>query len=163
MIEFYGEIADKIRIRIMKKRNKHFAILALLFTIISVIATIIFAIINDSIYISFLICSLILLFVSIFFFISPTFEKTQRFKNIKWIYRVQIDEDEINYINLQFNQKEIIPLLKIKKVIDEGDCYHIVYSEYSNSIICQKDLITEGTIEEFEEIFKDKIVRKFKQ
>ena len=162
MIEFYGEISDNIRIRVMKKRNRHFAVWALLFTFLSIIGTVVFAIIKDNIYISFLICSIILLFVSIFFFISPTFEKTQRFKNIKWTFRIQIDKDKINYINLQFNQEKLISLLKIKKVIDEFDCFHLIYTDYNNSIICQKNLITQGTIEEFENIFKDKIVKKYK-
>ena len=50
----------------------------------------------------------------------------------------------------------------VKKVIDCGEWYHIVfYFPHKNVyFICQKDLIKEGTIEEFEEIFKDKIVRK---
>ena len=33
-------------------------------------------------------------------------------------------------------------------------------SQWSNCI-CQKDLIIEGTIEEFEKLFEDKIVRKY--
>lgn len=47
----------------------------------------------------------------------------------------------------------------IKAVMDYGDFYKIVRSLKANCII-QKDLIVEGTIEEFEELFHDKIVRK---
>ncbi len=41
---------------------------------------------------------------------------------------------------------------------------HVIFylPNFNRRFICQKDLITEGTIEEFEEIFKDKIVRKTK-
>ena len=50
----------------------------------------------------------------------------------------------------------------VKKVIDFGDWYFISFHVFHKnpSFICQKDLITEGTIEEFEELFKDKLVRK---
>ena len=50
----------------------------------------------------------------------------------------------------------------INKVVDYGEWYHIIfYFPHNNPFfLCQKDLISEGTIEEFEELFKDKIVRK---
>ena len=51
----------------------------------------------------------------------------------------------------------------VKKVIDMGEFYDIVFyspNQWTNCI-CQKDLIIEGTIEEFEEMFKDKIERKY--
>lgn len=47
----------------------------------------------------------------------------------------------------------------IKKVIDYGNCYKLVRNLKTGCII-QKDLLVEGTIEEFEELFQDKIVRK---
>lgn len=52
----------------------------------------------------------------------------------------------------------------VKKVIDKGDFYDILFyfpNRWTNCI-CQKDLIVEGTIEEFEKLFEDKIVRKYK-
>lgn len=52
----------------------------------------------------------------------------------------------------------------IKKIIDFGDWYHVFFN-YANrceNFICQKDLIKEGTIEDFEKMFEDKIVRKTK-
>lgn len=50
----------------------------------------------------------------------------------------------------------------VKKVWDFGEWYQITfYFGYKNAFfICQKDLIKEGTIEEFEEMFADKLVRK---
>ena len=53
---------------------------------------------------------------------------------------------------------------EVKKVIDMGEFYHILFyfpNQWANCI-CQKDLIVEGTIEEFEKLFEDKIVRKYK-
>ena len=53
------------------------------------------------------------------------------------------------------------PISKVKKVIDMGEWYYIIFKfgDISNSWICQKDLITQGTIEDFEKIFEGKIKR----
>ena len=53
----------------------------------------------------------------------------------------------------------------IKEIIDWGGWYEFKFYGRCGSwfFICQKNLIVEGTIEEFEELFKDKIVRKYKQ
>ena len=52
---------------------------------------------------------------------------------------------------------------EVKIVIDCGDFYYVkYYFPFYMFTLCQKDLIVQGTIEEFEEIFKDKIVRKTK-
>lgn len=48
-------------------------------------------------------------------------------------------------------------------VEDLGEHYSIVVRGYlieKGRTLCQKDLLTQGTLEEFEEIFKDKIRRK---
>lgn len=51
----------------------------------------------------------------------------------------------------------------IKEIIDWGGWYEFkFYGRYGSwFFICQKDLIVEGTIEEFEKLFEDKIVRKY--
>ncbi len=53
----------------------------------------------------------------------------------------------------------------VKEVEDLGDSYRILFDFPGRSpmFLCQKDLITEGTIEDFEELFADKIVRKTEQ
>lgn len=59
---------------------------------------------------------------------------------------------------------KIKKISKIKRIEDQGDWYYITFKgDFTENIICQKNLITQGTIEEFEELFKDKIVRKFKK
>jgi hypothetical protein len=53
----------------------------------------------------------------------------------------------------------------VKKVVDYGDWYHIFFCfpHKSLAFLCQKDLLVEGTIEEFEEIFEEVMVRKIKK
>ena len=49
----------------------------------------------------------------------------------------------------------------IKGVRDFGEYYVLIFRVSGNflQIICQKDLLTNGTIEQFEELFDGKIVR----
>lgn len=53
-------------------------------------------------------------------------------------------------------------LSRVKKVIDAGEWYYIIFKfgDIGNSWICQKNLLTQGTIEDFEKLFETKIVRK---
>lgn len=52
---------------------------------------------------------------------------------------------------------------EVKKLVDYGKYYYILYGGVNRAIICQKDLLVEGTLEEFENIFAGKIVRKLKK
>jgi len=49
----------------------------------------------------------------------------------------------------------------IKGVRDFGEYYVLIFRDSGNfsQIICEKDLLTNGTIEQFEELFDGKIVR----
>ena len=48
----------------------------------------------------------------------------------------------------------------VKEIWDFGEWYDIRTDGNYGKFICQKDLICEGTLEEFEVLFADKIVRK---
>lgn len=52
---------------------------------------------------------------------------------------------------------------EIKEILDLEKFYEFKFYGLAGSrfFICQKDLIIEGTIEEFEKLFEDKIVRKY--
>ena len=51
----------------------------------------------------------------------------------------------------------------VKNVLDYGAFFDIIIYSPTRiyNCICQKDLLVEGTIEEFEKLFEDKIVRKY--
>ena len=83
--------------------------------------------------------------------VSVKFEK-------KWSYlQFEIDQE---YYGGSYRTGETE---NIYKVIDYGDCYNILLNRIAIGCIIQKNLIVEGTIEEFEELFQDKIVRKLKR
>ena len=52
----------------------------------------------------------------------------------------------------------------VKNVIDFGDWYvfNFYFPHKIRYFVCQKDLLVEGSIEEFEKIFEGKIIRKVK-
>ncbi len=45
----------------------------------------------------------------------------------------------------------------VKEVRDYGEFYYFVFKAYSYRFVCQKDLLTQGSIEEFESLFAGKI------
>jgi len=74
--------------------------------------------------------------------------------------KIIIENDIVKFENLKANYTKSIKL--IKKITDKGDYYKFYfYFPYKNGrFICQKSLITKGTIHDFEMIFANKIIRK---
>lgn len=58
-------------------------------------------------------------------------------------------------------QSESIFLEDIKEIHDYGEFYSFMFTngQYTPHFICQKDLLSKGTIEEFESLFKGKIIK----
>ena len=73
---------------------------------------------------------------------------------------LQIDDNMILF-NDGVSSKELY-ISDVVKVKDLGYAYHICFSKNSamKFCICQKDLLVEGSIEDFERMFKGKLVRK---
>lgn len=53
-------------------------------------------------------------------------------------------------------------IVQVKEVRDYGDFYYLVLPKrYIDTVfVCQKDLLSKGTLDEFEFLFKDKIIKK---
>ena len=81
----------------------------------------------------------------------------------RWEYHITIDEEKIVVETPLWSKPLQKPIKKIKKVLDYEDVYYIIYGDMSNSIVCQKDLLEQGSIEEFKELFKDKIKQRCKE
>lgn len=75
----------------------------------------------------------------------------------RWEYHITIDEEKIIQESPLWRKPVEKSIKKIKKVLDYGDVYYIIYGDMNNSIVCQKDLLVQGSIEEFKVLFKDKI------
>lgn len=76
---------------------------------------------------------------------------------------IVVDQEDVSSLGKIFSQHRKV--YDIKSIDDCGDFYRIWFSFPHKSILflCQKDLVVEGTIEDFEELFVDKIVRKTEQ
>ena len=68
--------------------------------------------------------------------------------------------DEVIYASM-LNRNESKDFIDVKKVVDMGDWYkfYFYFPHKSNIFICEKKSLVEGTLEEFEELFKDRLVK----
>lgn len=68
--------------------------------------------------------------------------------------------DEVIYASM-LNRNESKDFVDVKKVVDMGDWYkfYFYFPHKSNIFICEKKSLVEGTPEEFEELFKDRLVK----
>ena len=76
--------------------------------------------------------------------------------------RLLIDTDERTIVSQTKGMNETFKILdNTTKVEDHGDYYAFYFGNRVSGLgfIAQKDLITQGTIEEFEEIFEEVLVR----
>ncbi len=71
---------------------------------------------------------------------------------------VRITEDYVTGVDKK-GRKSCYGVNEILEIIDMGTWYRLKFNLKLNpNIVCQKDLLVEGTLDEFEEIFKDKLV-----
>ena len=161
MLEFEGTLSFKCRKYILKKIRK------LIETITSIVASIfmiaLFAfgfVIGSDFLIKF---SILFGIFAIFLFpvalgFAATTQKDQRgFMPVK-IY-IDLVSETIVVVSEKFKDEHAISC--VKQIADCGEWYDVEYffGEIKNvESVIQKDLITEGTIEEFEKLFSDKIV-----
>ncbi len=86
--------------------------------------------------------------------------KSKKVKQACIPYRIYCEDDFIVCIS----EKDQVyrKISDVTKVRDRGDFYEVVFrlSKYSEKFICQKDLLTKGSLGEFEALFEGKIERK---
>ena len=166
MIEFQGSISEKNQLDRMKKLDKKVtkvSILGLIFIWLVVIAIGLPLRILQDLWGELIFCSLIMLSAPILSAYTP--------KKVILRFRISphiiITEKDLS-IELRSNGKEVWrtrKISKVKKVLDCGEVYYIIFKfgDITNSGICQKNNIINGTIEEFESLFQTKLVKETKQ
>lgn len=109
---------------------------------------------------AYLLCMVICLIIFCTFALLAVFFKKYNLKKISFNCR--------NLYIFKGKRKFTVPISGIKQIEDYGEFYRIklyvvsyVGSDF-NIFICQKDLLTKGTLEEFEKMFDNKIVRSEK-
>ncbi|MBR2376748.1 MAG: hypothetical protein IKA85_03105 [Clostridia bacterium] len=161
-IRFKGEISKESKKYIVKQLDKGYRLMILGFPIIFFLVVAPMTIIDAPI-----IARIMFVSVVCIVWLLLCFCPRMHYKPLDIInnYPIRIDvedgriitdgKDEKAYQNREF--------IDVKKVIDCGNFYYVKYYwPFYRYTLCQKDLIIEGTIEEFEQLFEDKIVRKTK-
>ena len=151
MIVFSGKISDETAKHIIKSRKRASRIIGMIVCIILLIPIIVYLSISISPWVLILM-ALLPPFV-IFAGIQPK-DSSSTFANY-----ISIDDRDM------YAKCDAFEIYKgtdqVKKVVDTGNSYLIYISNFVvSSFVCQKDLITEGTLEEFEKIFEGKIVNE---
>ncbi len=153
MIEFKGELSENCKNYILKNNSKNARLAALIVCIPLAIIDIWISISIDLIYL--IILPVLVLFVALAG-VRPD-KKTYKFT---FPNRVTIEEAFLLSEGDGFSETRT--LAQVTQVIDYGEWYKINFSfpNKSQRFVCQKDLLTFGRIEEFEDLFHDKLMKK---
>lgn len=163
MIEFCGTVSEKCNNDRKSRINKMMLLLFMLGFICAVVFTVILGVLHDKEFITLLICTIGIGIVIVLLALPLPKKRLEQLKKLNFEARIVIENGIINYYCCDINEYNLSkPIAKVKKVIDAGDWYYLIFKfgDISNSWVCQKDLIKQGTIEEFEKIFEGKIKRK---
>lgn len=159
MFEFSGEFSEESKQYILKDSAQSACLITSIVSIFFGAIIIIIAVITG---ITILLLALVaLLAVVVTATISPYIYRVQTIQNMQ-PNRVCIGEN--GFIEADWETRSMGKSISdIKKIIDVEGCYHIVfYFPKESDLIIQKNLITKGTLEDFEEMFKEKLVKKYK-
>lgn len=74
--------------------------------------------------------------------------------------RVEIKEDNIHVESADGKVYFTANTNDVKKVYDYPECYLVTFRHKYSPVLCQKDIVNCGTLEDFEEAFKGLVVRK---
>jgi len=88
------------------------------------------------------------------------FLRSEKEKKSELPRRIVINEDTVFVTTDKNSESKLIN--DIKKVIDNGTYYEMVFpfGKSSQKFICQKEFLIKGSLDEFELLFEDKIIRK---
>lgn len=162
VIEFNGVLSNEcVNDKRRKVKNK-MSIICLIILLSCTIFTIILGINHDSEFYSVLICTIVLALTSFCNALPLPKFRQRKLEKINPEIKVTI-QNGIVTVASSFSKKDK-SITKVKKVIDMGEWYYLIFKfgDISNSWVCQKNLITLGTIDEFEALFESKLIRKLK-
>lgn len=163
MIEFNGALtgsAEKYFFKIQIKIARLITLISLLMVIVGMaIIYYIFISLSGNIPES-KILDMIIIFAVLFIafaILTYTLLKKDMKKNLP--KKIYIEDDLIFYISDAYTEGKTVG--NVKEVHDYGEFYVMTFSAKNKAsiFICQKDLLTKGTLEEFEALFEGKIVR----
>lgn len=161
VIEFFGTLSEQCQKETSKRSRRMVAIVFTIFTILlGVIPTVVLGLQKDEEYFfKFFGLTILCAIMTVFFWLPITVIRKPP-QGVSTDIIVRIENSYITRSGFGGVQKK--PLSKVKKVIDAGDWYYVIFKlgDVSNAFVCQKDLLREGTLEQFEALFEGKIKRE---
>lgn len=160
MLEFKGELSDICKKFILKEQSIIGLIVALIVVILGIVIIVTVACIFNWMELLFFLIPLILIVPIIAG--APYWQKNKTLEIASPQRIVIVEKDDRLYVTLGKPTRTIEKSLQsIKSVEDNGDWYYLkLRYPKIGGFICQKDLIKQGTIEEFETLFQGKIIRR---
>ncbi len=155
MIKFQGEISQECKKWFLNREFVCCLLVGLNTTVVCGVGIVLFAIYWNLLALWFFVLPILLTFALCFQCVCKYILKIlPTVITIEDGYIEVKNESESTWRNLDY----------VKNIIDCGGWYIFTFyfPHKARWFICQKNLIVDGTIEEFEELFEDKIVRKFK-
>ena len=153
MIEFSGELSGNAKQKfIWKQRKTGIISMAIVLPIVFIIFS---TIMNDPVFTYFLLIGFVIMYLLLNF---RPFTKKELAELLP--KRIYVNKTHIVYCSEKY--KESQEICDVSKVIDHGAYYEVrfYFGKLSDKFICQKDLLTNGSLEKFEAIFQDKLERR---
>lgn len=160
MIEFYGTLDEQCLKDVNRRTRRTIAIIFTVFTVVlGVVPTVVTAFFHDESFSEFFGATVLLTILTVIFWL-PINVNRKLPQGIPTDVLVRIEGQYITRSGFGAVQKKSLD--KVKKVIDAGEWYYVVFKfgDIGSSFVCQKNLLKVGTLEEFEALFAGKIVRK---
>lgn len=150
MIEFRGSVSEKCKKYIWKRETK-------IASMASIITSLIFSVIV--IIVALKVNLIILLFLLLTVSLAILGSIPQKRIDERLPQSISIENDEILLISKSYIKS--CSISDIKKITDMGKWYVIDFYFPNKNLffVCQKDLLIEGSIDEFEKLFEDKIIK----
>ena len=157
MVCFSGEISKEIQKKMIRIKTRFAGLMILPFILAFGALFFIFGLWENEKYRSVGIILVLGAVLCIYALIAPVTNARLR---VRWSGTVRVNENTVSYTPADSELSLEKPIGKIKRVLDYGDFYCVIFSDIGNAFLCQKDLLAEGSLEEFERIFSEKIIRK---
>lgn len=153
MIEFAGDLSGKAKQRFIWKQRKTGIIGS---AIILPIVFVVWSIIMDDPWFTYILLSGLL-----FLFLLLNFRPFGKKELAEFLpKRIYANKTHIVYTAEKYKESQNI--CDVSKVIDRGEYYELrfYFGKLSDKFICQKDLLTKGSLKEFESLFEGKLTRR---
>ena len=162
MLRFRFEMNDEIRSFVVGNRKKEVKLTSLITTIIFLVPLLILGIIyRENLYVLIVLIAIFIMVLIMIYVLCGYKSPLNAFKESE-PQEIIIYDDIIETTGCAEYCYKQCNLCDVKRILDYGNFYVFIFyfPNLDTRFICQKDLIEQGTIEEFEQLFEDKIVRK---